>query len=61
MSFLISKVRAAQVVAFVFVSLFLSFSSLIAQGTEATHWGFGPLEMFPVESQIQLGLLTGCQ
>ncbi|MDA7627624.1 VCBS repeat-containing protein [Verrucomicrobia bacterium] len=54
MSFLISKVRAAQAVACVFVSLFLSFNSLIAEGTEATHWGFGPLEMFPIESQIQL-------
>ena len=53
MSFLISKVRAVQAVACVFVSLFLSFNSLIAEGTEATHWGFGPLEMFPIESQIQ--------
>ena len=53
MSFPVSKVRAGQVVSCVFVSLLLSFSSLIAQGTEATHWGFGPLEMFPVESQIQ--------
>jgi hypothetical protein len=53
MSFPVSKVRAGQVVSCVFVSLLLSFSSLIAQGTEATHWGFGSLEMFPIESQIQ--------
>ena len=54
MSFLAIKMRAVQVLACVFVSLFLSFNSLIAEGTEATHWGFGPLEMFPIESQIQL-------
>ena len=54
MSFPVSKVRAAQAVACLFGPFFLLFTSLIAQGAEAKHWGFGPLEMFPVESQIQL-------
>ena len=58
MSFPVSKVRAAQAVACLFGPFFLLFTSLIAQGAEAKHWGFGPLEMFPIESQIQLTLLV---
>ena len=54
MSFLRKKTRIIRVGSWMSLLLLTLSNSLLGDATDNAHWGFGALEMFPIEPQIQL-------